>query len=163
MTAAVPVEARPGREGDVDEILSLRLAARAAVAPQRGGELDNLLNGDEASATPSDRYLAMLDPADSSAVFVGTADRVIVGYAVGRVETLADATRLMTVDELFVTPEARGVGVGRALMDRIVEAATDSGCRGIDARALPGDRETKNFFESFGLVARSIVVHTDLR
>jgi hypothetical protein len=28
---------------------------------------------------------------------------------------------------------------------------------------MPGDRNTKNFFESFGLVARAITVHRDLR
>ena len=30
-------------------------------------------------------------------------------------------------------------------------------------RAMPGDRSTKNFFESFGLVARALTVHRDLR
>jgi hypothetical protein len=33
---------------------------------------------------------------------------------------------------------------------------------GIDAVALPGMRETKNFFEAAGLVARAIVVHKAL-
>ena len=59
-------------------------------------------------------------------------------------------------------PRARGVGVGYELMRACVEIARRAGCVGIDARALPGDRETKNFFESFGLVARSLVVHSAL-
>ena len=33
---------------------------------------------------------------------------------------------------------------------------------GIDGFALPGDRETKNFFERFGLTARAILVHRSL-
>ena len=37
--------------------------------------------------------------------------------------------------------------------------AAAQGCFGVDSLALPGDRHTKNFFESFGLVARAIVVH----
>jgi hypothetical protein len=37
------------------------------------------------------------------------------------------------------------------------------GCVGIDALALPGNRQTKNFFESFGFTARAIVVHRRLR
>ena len=36
------------------------------------------------------------------------------------------------------------------------------GCFGVDSLALPGDRHTKNFFESFGLVARAIIVHRSL-
>ena len=66
------------------------------------------------------------------------------------------------VDELFVEPEARGVGVGEAMMDLLVAWCVERGCVGIDAVALPGDRDTKNFFETFGLKARAIVVHRPL-
>ena len=38
----------------------------------------------------------------------------------------------------------------------------EKGCLGIDSVALPGDRATKNFFESFGLVARALRVHRPL-
>ena len=47
-------------------------------------------------------------------------------------------------------------------MDHILAWARDHGCFGLDSLALPGDRATKNFFESFGLVARAIVVHKPL-
>ena len=40
--------------------------------------------------------------------------------------------------------------------------ATAAGAIGVDALALPGDRATKNFFETFGLKARAIVVHLSL-
>ena len=48
-------------------------------------------------------------------------------------------------------------------MDLLVERARAADAVGIDALALPGDRETKNFFETFGLKARAIVVHRSLR
>jgi hypothetical protein len=44
----------------------------------------------------------------------------------------------------------------------LVAHASDAGAIGIDALALPGDRATKNFFETFGLKARAIVVHRSL-
>jgi hypothetical protein len=47
-------------------------------------------------------------------------------------------------------------------MDHVVAWCRAAGCFGIDSLALPGDRSTKNFFESFGLVARAIVVHRSL-
>ena len=47
-------------------------------------------------------------------------------------------------------------------MDDLVAWCRDRGCVGVDSLALPGDRATKNFFESFGLVARAIVVHRPL-
>ena len=47
-------------------------------------------------------------------------------------------------------------------MDALIEWCRAQGCFGVDSLALPGDRHTKNFFESFGLVARAIVVHRSL-
>ncbi len=79
-----------------------------------------------------------------------------------RVDELPDGEPLARVTDLFVLEPARGVGVGEALLRAMLDRAADEGCRGIDARALPGDRTTKNFFESFGLVARSIEVYRDL-
>ena len=51
------------------------------------------------------------------------------------------------------------MGIGEAMMDELVAWCAAAGCTGVDSLALPGDRHTKNFFESFGLVARAIVVH----
>jgi len=48
------------------------------------------------------------------------------------------------------------------LLDYVIEWATERHCVGVDSLVLPGNRETKNFFESFGLVARAIVVHRAL-
>jgi hypothetical protein len=48
------------------------------------------------------------------------------------------------------------------MMQALVDWCTERGCMGVDSLALPGDRHTKNFFESFGLVARAIVVHRPL-
>lgn len=98
---------------------------------------------------------------DGVVVLVGCIGSVVVGYAVSHVETTGDR-RTAVVEEIFVEPEARGVGVGRMLMASLVGLAVDVGCDGIESAALPGDRSTKNFFESFGLVARKITVHRDL-
>ncbi len=99
---------------------------------------------------------------DDTQVLVGTIDDAVVGYAVTTVETLFDDGALAVVRDLFVEPEARGVGVGAAVMEAILAWAGERGCIGVDALALPGGRATKNFFESFGFVARAIVVHRDL-
>jgi hypothetical protein len=37
------------------------------------------------------------------------------------------------------------------------------GCLGVDSTALPGARETKNFFEESGFTARLLVMHRRLR
>jgi GNAT superfamily N-acetyltransferase len=95
-------------------------------------------------------------------VVVGTLEETILGYGVAVIEDLADGGRLGRVTDLYVEPGGREVGIGEALMGALVGWCTDEGCIGVDSLALPGDRATKNFFESFGLVARAIVVHRPL-
>ena len=162
MTDSITVSARAAEIADIESIVALRTAARAAIVDDRGGELDNLLS--EVPAKPLEEwYRAALEQHGSTSVLLGTVDDLVVGYVVGEISSLPNDDRLMTVTELYVRPEARGVGVGRGLLDALMQIAGERQCRGVDARALPGDRVTKNFFESFGLVARSIVVHIDLR
>ena len=78
------------------------------------------------------------------------------------VEDLETAGRLGRVRGLFVLPDARGVGVGEVMMDQVVRWCREQGCSGIDGYALPGNRATKNFFETFGFTARLLTVHRRL-
>lgn len=153
-------EVRVALHDDLEDLVRLDGLARAHLQPLRGGEMYLLHTARPEPAEPSLR--ADLDDVDRL-VLIGTLGSVAVGYAVASVHPLADGTCAADVSELYVEPEARGVGIGHQLMTRLVQWATDRGCVGIDARAMPGDRNTKNFFESFGLVARAITVHRDLR
>jgi ribosomal protein S18 acetylase RimI-like enzyme len=92
-------------------------------------------------------------------VVVGEISGTVVGYGVTRVEELRDGSRLAVIDDIYVHPEARSVSVGEAMVNLIVPWSTKRGCRGIDGLALPGNRDTKNFFETFGFKARAIIVH----
>jgi GNAT superfamily N-acetyltransferase len=113
----------------------------------------------EARAEPVDDSLAAAIASPDHRVVAGTIDDVVVGYAAARVENLRTGSRLAVIDELYVEAEARAVGVGEALMADIVAWAADEHCDGIDAMALPGDRNTKNFFEMSGFTARLLVMH----
>lgn len=149
---------RPAASADLDELGRLAARAHDALAGERGGDA---FRAREARTEPWSHSLAA-DLADPDAlVLLGTLGDVAVGYAVAAVEPRRGSD-LAVVRDLYVEPEARGVGLGRNLMDRIVDWAGDRGCGGIDSRVLPGDRATKNFFEGFGLVARLITVHRDL-
>ena len=63
------------------------------------------------------------------------------------------------VEEIFVEPEARAVGVGESILGALLEVAKERGALAIQSVALPGDRATKNFFETHGMVARAIIDH----
>lgn len=162
MTAspAAPEEsARRAVAADLPALLDLATAAIAEKRTQKGGEL---WARRERRPDPLDRSLAEALAADDHELLVGLIDDTVVGFGAAHTERLADGGLLGIVDEVFVDPEARAIGVGEALMDQLVAWCRDQGCFGVDSLALPGDRATKNFFESFGLVARAIVVHRRL-
>jgi GNAT superfamily N-acetyltransferase len=151
----VEVGARRATLDDIPALDELADAALAELLPTRGGAL-------YARREARERPLRDLLDDEAALVLVGTIDDAVIAYAAAVVEELRDGSRLAAVSDLFVDPAGRGVGVGEALMDDLVAWATERGCIGVDAMVLPGNRETKNFFETFGLTARAIVVHRAL-
>ncbi|HUY21020.1 MAG TPA: GNAT family N-acetyltransferase [Acidimicrobiales bacterium] len=150
---------RPAARHDGDRCAELCREALHELQEARGGALfvrreSGLLAKALLRPGGLDRLLA--DPRRQ--VLVGTIDDVVVGLATGRVDPVGEAS-IGIVDGCFVAAGARGVGVGRALLDALVAWFTASGCRGVDASALPGDRSTKGFFEAAGFKARLITMH----
>lgn len=151
--------ARTATATDVARLVDLAADAAAELAPTRGGSIYRRREG---RWPPFHGRLAAELASPEHHVVVGTIDGTVIGYGVVGLEALHDGEPLGVVTDLFVEPAARGVGVGEAMMDDIVAWCEAQGCVGVDAVALPGNRETKNFFETFGLVARAIVVHRPL-
>jgi GNAT superfamily N-acetyltransferase len=155
----VEVSARAATVEDLPAVAELAGEAVAELTPVRGGAV---WRRQSARMLPTDESLRSdLDDAWSHVV-AGTIDGSIVGYGVVRAEELPGGGVLGVISDLYTLPGARGVGVGEVVMDELIEWCRQQGCFGVDSLALPGDRETKNFFESFGLVARAIVVHRSL-
>ena len=150
---------RVASEADVPRLVELATEALAELTPTRGGAIYSRREGRRPPF--ADRLVDEVRSPDHLVV-MGTIDDIALGYGVVALESLHDESRLGVVSDLFVDPEARGVGVGEAMMDQIVAWCEKHGCVGVDALALPGNRHTKNFFETFGLVARAIVVHRPL-
>ena len=151
--------ARPADVADVPRLAELARAAIEELTPTRGGLVWKLR---EARNEPLEDGLAALLSDPDALVVAGTIDDVVIGYAVVRLETLADGSCLGAVDDIFVDPEGRGVGLGEAMMGDLVAWCVARGCMGMDAMALPGHRATKNFFEESGFTARKLVMHKSL-
>lgn len=144
--------ARRAGPGDAVRIRELEEAARVELGPMRGGRLF-LLHEAAASGGVS---------AGGGTAWVGTIDDQVVGYSTAHVEVVEDGTRLAVIDAIFVEEAGRGVGVGEAMMEEVLDWSRREGCAGVDAAALPGHRSTKNFFEGSGFTARLLVMHRPL-
>lgn len=140
-------------------LADLANAARDEKAGQRGGAM--LLATRYPEPFDADGMRRALG-AGERRFWVGDLDGVAVGFAVAALRRLADGSPLAAVEALYVLPEARGVGLGEALMEEVLAWAGAAGAVGVDAIALPGDRVTKNFFERFGLTARALQVYRRL-
>lgn len=150
---------RPATADDVPRIVELARVLRAELQPMRGG---GLWAEREAWPEPlADAYRTLVDR-DDTLVVVGTIDDTPIGFGAVVLEPLRSGRTLGVITDLFVEEGARSVGVGEAMADALVAFCTTHGCIGIDARALPGHRATKNFFEAHGFTARALVMHRRL-
>jgi len=145
---------------DVGVIVALTEELRAELTPMRGGAV---WSQREARFAPDAAAFEALIGRDDVCVVAGTIEGAVVGFGVCVVEPLHDGEDLGVIDELYVTPDARGVGVGEQVLAAMVTWCRERGCVGIDALALPGHRAAKNFFEGAGLTARALVMHRSLR
>ena len=147
------------RRATLDDVVALDRLERGVVdeqEDQRGGKSWLLREGLRRTSWP------MLFESADHLVLVGTIDDVVVGFAVAAVEVLADETRLVRIDNMFVEADARAVSVGEHLLGAVEVWAREVGAEAIDACALPGARTTKNFFEGHGFSARLLVMHRRL-
>ncbi len=153
MTEAIAV--RTIDDADIGVVVELLEQAHRDQLDQRDGEMWATVN---AMPVTEERVRQRVE---HGLVLVGTVLGAPVGVVVARHDNVS-GKRLALIEELYTEPEARRVGVGRRLIKAVEVWARDTGCIGIESMALPGDRDTKNFFEAAGLIARAIVVHRSL-
>jgi GNAT superfamily N-acetyltransferase len=157
---------REATSGDAGRLVELTGELLDAVTSQRGGSflVEPVIGGDGTGdyrgALDGQLRARMEDPA--TVVLVGTVDEAVVGFALGRIEDRGGHGRQGLLDACYVEPMARGVGVGRLLLDTVLAWLEGQGCLGVDGTALPGDREAKNFFEAAGFKARMLTMHRPL-
>ncbi len=153
------VAARPAHEDDLPTLLALYRdmeAEQVALKP-----MWRLADG---LPEPVDTALkdAIADP--GQVVLLGTLDGVPLGLCLagtGELLPQADGERVGQVRLIFTEPEARGVGVAAAMLQKALSELRERGITKFDVRVLPGHRNAKNFFEAAGFAARLIVMHHD--
>jgi len=137
-------------DGDVAQLELLEREAREALVGQRGG--DRWLVEHPAVGAHWPERCAGAD------VWVAHIDDVVVGYMVAELgEDL-----IVRIDQVWVSPLAREVGFGDALLEHAIASARERGAIGVEGESLPGDRQTKNLYERAGIVARLITTYRDL-
>ena len=164
-----PAARRAGPE-DAPRLAELYEAAVAELAPMRGGRV---LVGSGGRSRPVVESFRAEVAGSERATVVGALGAEVVGYgscscysldasALAGTPSARGPERIGCIEELYVLPEARRHGVGRAVVGVLLEWCSAMGCAGVDATALPGSRSVKSFFESGGFTARALIMHRAL-
>ncbi|MCH7667423.1 MAG: GNAT family N-acetyltransferase [Acidobacteria bacterium] len=144
---------RPYCEADLDWMVGCAQEALASIEQYRGGTL----GAQRFAGIDMRNALSSVTLRSDVCVCVGTFDAVPVGFSIA-----IDRSPLADLVAIYVDPSARALGIGEALLESVIEWAHRRNLDGIVGEALPGDRSTKNFFETFGLVAHRLIVYRSL-
>ena len=103
----------------------------------------------EASAGPLTEHLFGENPRCSA--LVATDEDDIVGYALYYpTYSTFKASPAMFLEDLYVTPAARGKGHGRALLAAVAAAAKDLGAARLDWNVLSWNQSAIDFYQTLG-------------
>jgi GNAT superfamily N-acetyltransferase len=151
---------RAATDGDAVRLAELAGQMVAAMSGQRGAaQVAPSGWGD-----PLPDHLAPWLPSsatDGHLAWMGSIGGQPCGFALAHVDEW-DGQWRGVLDALFVEPDARGVGLGRLLLEACLEWMSAQGCAGVDGVAFPGDRSAKNFYEGAGFKARLLTMFRPL-
>lgn len=104
--------------------------------------------------------------AEENGQVVGFIQGVIIDYQPGR-DAVFDAVHTPRKDGwiglLYVEPEQRGSGIGRALLDEMKRYFQSKNCDTLRLKVLSGNQPAIAFYEKYGLTAREVEMVTKLR
>lgn len=157
MSDAPQISVRPATHEDIGVLSDLyRLLEAEMVALEEMWQLADGL------PEPLAEALAAEIDSEDSVFLVGFVDGYPFGFLIARIEGLlpqANGERIGAIRYVFVEQGAREISVGERMLDAALTELRGRGIDRFDAHVLPGHRLVKNFFESGGFSARSIVMH----
>ena len=113
---------------DREVLRSLAAEARVELSNKRGGDVVERLDPHRADSR-AEIVSAVEDPA--ATLLLGDIDGTPVGYGLMTLRTVVDGSLHATVEEIFVLPEARSVGVGEAIIETLLADASERGAAAI--------------------------------
>ena len=155
------ISARTATPDDIEDLLPLYRALEAEQTELRA--MWRLADG---LPEPTDTAFKGILDDDQSILVIGELDGVPLGFAWAQLTDLlpqAEGSRVVVVRLIHTEIEARGVGIGEAMVDAVFDHFRPQGITKYDARVSPGHRNAKNFFESHGFKARLITMHHEAR
>ena len=128
---------------DADDLWELKQAFERGLGAGTGGEKKAAIYDDKLDANYRETYLEWVGRCitdDRRAVQVAERDGEVVGYVFVLPESLAHIWDAAVLNEIYVSPEHRGTGVGDGLMEAALAYAREQDLP-LDRMVLDVDRE----------------------
>ncbi len=110
---------------------------------------------DAVLATVESLYGTLFGPTPSAEAIVAELAGAVVGVALFFTNYSTWSGRNgIYLEDLYVRPEARGTGLGKALLRRIAELAVERGCARVEWAVLDWNAPAIDFYRSLGAVPK---------
>jgi GNAT superfamily N-acetyltransferase len=139
---------RPGRREDAEE--ATRLWMRSA---EEHTEHDQIYATAPGAERVMRRFLADLTASSHTFLFVAESGGQTVGFISGELREGSPTFLQRTwasVDDVFVEPDSRNLGIGRALLQSVEAWAKERGANGISLQVAAANRRGRKFYEELG-------------
>jgi len=91
-----------------------------------------------------------------------TVNRKIVGYAAWFFAYYTWTGKALYIDDLYVQEEFRGMGIGKMLMNQVIEFAAGTGCHKIRWQVSDWNRKARDMYHSMGAEIDTTKYNCDL-
>lgn len=139
---------RPGRREDA--AAAARLWMQSA---EEHASYDSVFDTSPGAEKTMRRFVAELASGSNSFLFVAASGGEIVGFISGELREGSPTFRSKTwasVDDVFVAPDHRSRGVGRALVASVASWATDKGASGVSLQVAAANSRARKFYDELG-------------
>ncbi len=111
---------------------------------------------DEVVATQEALMVTLFGPSPAAEVLIAEVDGTPAGFALffRNYSTFLGRAGIY-LEDLFVRPDARGRGVGRALLARLAAIASERGCSRLEWTVLDWNTSAISFYEKLGATPRN--------
>jgi GNAT superfamily N-acetyltransferase len=104
-------------------------------------------------STPEQLHAALFGPQQAAYALVAEADGAVVGFALYfRNFSTWEGVHGIYLEDLYVAPEQRGLGLGKALLVALAEIAVERGYARLEWAVLNRSQPSIDFYTSLGAV-----------
>jgi GNAT superfamily N-acetyltransferase len=142
------INIRPATEQDLEAVYALLIEFAAFQ-----GSSDKVYTTVEQLKRDKDLFQCLVAEAD---------DKRIIGFASHFFTYYSWSGKALYIDDLYVTQSCRKQGVGKALLDAIVQKAKDNGCFKVRWQTSNWNHNAIAFYKTYGAEIDEVEINCDL-